>query len=90
MLILSLSQISDYHHLNTRIQSTCNLTWFNIWEIATVFFWSPLQCEKDLEQIIARTPFVMHLGTFAVEDILTNDAISLDFCAQKFPLNFTY
>ena len=27
---------------------------------ATVFFWSPLQCEKELEQIIVRTPFVMH------------------------------
>ena len=39
---------------------TCNCIWLNIWEIATVFLWSPLQCEKELEQIIARTPFVMH------------------------------
>ena len=42
------------------IQCTCNCTWLNIWEIATVFFWSPLQCEKELEQTIARTPFVIH------------------------------
>ena len=35
-----------------------------------MFFWSPLQCEKELEQIIARTPFVMHLGTFRVQRIL--------------------
>ena len=27
--------------------------------IATVFFWSPLQCEKELEQIIARTHSVL-------------------------------
>ena len=41
------------------IQCTCKYTWLNILEIATVFFWI-LQCEKELEQIIARTPFVMH------------------------------
>ena len=29
-------------------------------EIATVFFWSTLQREKELEQIIARTHLVMH------------------------------
>ena len=52
------------------------------------FFWSPLQCEKELEQIIARRPFVMHKGTFRVERIFINDAISLDFRAQKFPLIF--
>ena len=45
---------------NKCIQCTCNCTWLNILEIATVLFWSPLQCEKGLEQIIARTPFVMH------------------------------
>ena len=32
----------------------CNWTWLNIWETATVFFWSTLQYEKELEQIIAR------------------------------------
>ena len=48
------------HHLNKCIQCTCKCTWLNISEIATVFFWSPLQVEKDLEQIIARTHFVMH------------------------------
>ena len=45
---------------NKCIQCTCNCTWFNVLEIATVFFWSALQCEKELEQIIAGTPFVMH------------------------------
>ena len=45
---------------NKSIQCTCNCTWLNIREIATAFSWSPLQCEKELEQIIARTPFVMH------------------------------
>ena len=51
----------------------------NILEIATVFFWSPLQCQKDLEQIIARTPLVMHSETFRVMRIFINDAISCDF-----------
>ena len=37
----------------------------------------------------------MHLGTFRVESIVINraislDAISLDFRAQKFPLIFLY
>ena len=50
-----------------------------------LLIWSPLQCEKELEQIIARTPFVMYLGTFRVERIFINDAIFLDFRAQKFP-----
>ena len=60
-------------------------------QIATVFFWSPLQCEKELEQIIARTSFLMHQGTFRVECIfINNDAISLDFRAQKFPSIFPY
>ena len=45
---------------NKCIQRTCNCTWLNIGEIAIVFFWSPLQFEKELEQITARTPFVMH------------------------------
>ena len=27
---------------------------------AIVFFWSTFQFEKELEQIIARTPFVVH------------------------------
>ena len=49
----------------------------------TVFLRSTLQCEKELEQIIARTHFVMHQGTFRVEGILINDVISLDFCAKK-------
>ena len=53
--------------------------------MATVFFWSPLQCEKDLEQIIARTHFVMHKGTSRVERIFINDAIAVDFRAQKIP-----
>ena len=43
---------------NKCIQCTCYCTWLNIWEIATVLVWS--QCEKELEQIIARTSFVMH------------------------------
>ena len=34
-----------------------------------------LQFEKELGQIIARTPFVKHSGTFRVECILINDAI---------------
>ena len=59
-------------------------------KIATVFFWSPLHCEKELEQIIARTPSVMHQGKFRVERIFINDAISLDFRAQNFPLIFPY
>ena len=45
---------------NKCVQCTCNCTWLNIRDIATVFFLSPLQFEKELEQIIARTPFVMH------------------------------
>ena len=45
---------------NKCIQCTCNCTWLNIGEIATVFFWPPFQCEKELEQIIARTHFVVH------------------------------
>ena len=61
---------------NNCIQCTCNCTWLNIREITLVFSWSPLQCEKDLEQIIARTPFVMHYGTFRVERIFINNAIS--------------
>ena len=47
---------------NNCIQCTCNCTWLNILDIATVFFWSPLQCETELEQIIARMSFVMHEG----------------------------
>ena len=43
-----------------------------------------------MEQIIARTPFVMHLGIYRVEHIFINDAISLDFRAQNFPLIFPY
>ena len=58
--------------------------------MATVFFWSPLQCENELEQIIARTSFVMHYGTFRVERIFIKDAISLEIRAQKFPLIFPY
>ena len=69
---------------NKCIQCICNCTWLNILEIATVFFWSPLQCEKELEQIIARSPFVMHKETFRVDRIFSNDATSLDFRAQKF------
>ena len=38
----------------------CYGTWLNIREIGTVFFWSTLQYEKELEQIIARTHLVMH------------------------------
>ena len=44
---------------NKCIQCTCHCTCLNISEIATVFFWSPLQCEKELEQIIAGTHFVV-------------------------------
>ena len=44
---------------------------------------------KGLEQIIARTRFVMHQGTFGVERIFINDAISLDIHVQKFPLTFS-
>ena len=36
-----------------------------------------------MEQIIARTPFEMHLGTFRVQRIFINYAISLDFCAKN-------
>ena len=43
-----------------------------------------------MEQIIATTPFVMHKGTFKVERIFINDAVSLDFCAQKFRLIFPH
>ena len=49
-----------------------------------------MQCEKELEEIIARTPFVKHSGIFRVERIFMNNAISLDFRAQKFPLIFPY
>ena len=38
-----------------------------------------LQFEKKLEQIIARTPFVKHSGTFRVGRILINDAFFLHF-----------
>ena len=34
---------------NKCTQCTCNCTWLNIWEIATVFFWSTLPCENELE-----------------------------------------
>ena len=88
---VSVIYMQVYLHIlvfNKCIQCTCKCTWLNIWEIATVFFWSPLQCEKELEQIIARTPFVMHKGTFRVERIFINDAFSLDFRAQNFPLIF--
>ena len=74
--------------INKFIQCTCYCTWLNICEIATVFFWSPLQCEKELEQIIVRTHFVMYKGTFRVDRIFINDAMSLDFRAQKFSLIF--
>ena len=43
-----------------------------------------------MEQTVARTSFVMHEGTFRVERIFINDAISLDFRAQKLPLIFPY
>ena len=59
-------------------------------DIVTVLFWSALQCEKEVEQIIARTHLVMYLGTFRVERIFFNDAISSYFRAQKFPLIFLY
>ena len=72
---------------NKCIQCTRNCTWLHIREIATVFVWSPLQCEKELEQLIAMTPFVMHLETFRVERIFINDAISEDFRAQKIPFD---
>ena len=58
--------------------------------IATVFFWSPLQCEKELEQIIARTHFIMYKGTFRMDRIFIDDAIFLDFRAQKLSLIFPY
>ena len=29
-------------------------------QVAIVSFWSTLQCEKELEEIIARTHFIMH------------------------------
>ena len=76
--------------LNTCIQCSCNCTRLTIREIDTVFFWSPLQCEKQMEQIIAKTPFEMHEGTFRVKQIFINDDISLDVRAQKFPLIFSY
>ena len=68
-------------------QCTRNCTWLHIREIATGFVWSPLQCEKELEQLIGRTPFVMHLETFKVVRIFINDAISEDFRAQKIPFD---
>ena len=40
------------------------------------FFSSRLQCEKELEQIIARTPFVMHYGKVRVEPIFIKVVIS--------------
>ena len=43
-----------------------------------------------MEQIIARTHLVMHYGTFRVERGFINDAVSLDFRSQKFPLIFPY
>ena len=52
--------------------------------IETVYFWSTFQFEKELEQIIARMPFVMYLGIFRVEHIFVNDGISLDFRTQNF------
>ena len=61
-------------------------TWLNISEIATVFFWSTIQFKKELGQIIARTFFVMHLGTFRVKRISINNAICLDFFAHKVSL----
>ena len=48
----------------------------------------PYNVRKELKQIIARTPFVMHKETFRVGRIFINDAISLDFRAQKFPSIF--
>ena len=45
---------------------------------------------KELEEIVARTPFVMHQETFRVERILINNTIALDFCAQKSPLIFLF
>ena len=36
------------------------LLYMNILEIATVFFWSTFQFEKEVEKIIASMPFVMH------------------------------
>ena len=50
----------------------------------------PYNVRKELEQIIARTPLGMHKETFRVERILINDAISLDFHAQKISLVFSY
>ena len=41
-----------------------------------------------MEQIIARTHLVMHKGIYRVERDFINDAISLDFRAQKFSLIF--
>ena len=51
---------------------------------ATVFFWSTLQFEKA----DAWTSFVMHLGTFRVESIFINNAISYLF-AQKTPFDLS-
>ena len=45
----------------------------------TVFFWSILQCEKELEQVIARKHLVMHKGTCRVERIFINNAIYVVF-----------
>ena len=39
---------------------------------------------------MARMHFVKLKGTFRVECIFINDAISLDFRAQSFPLIFPY
>ena len=39
---------------------------------------------------MAGTSFVMHSGIFGVEHISINDAISLDFRAENFPLIVPY
>ena len=43
-----------------------------------------------MEQVIARTQSVKHKGLFNVERMFNKDVISLDFCAQNFPLIFPY
>ena len=58
--------------------------------LRNVLFWPTLQTEKELEQIIARIHFVMYLASFKVKCVFINDAISLDFCSQIFPLIFLY
>ena len=50
----------------------------------------PLPTPMELEQIIARTPFVMHKGRVRVERIFINNTISLDFRTQKLPFIFPY